>query len=178
METARIYDAPVVAHVAPGWCHLAPSYDPRSGEGARIAGGRFNPPNSFPVLYLCLSRPCASAEFRRLAERQAAGIAAFLPRRVVRFDVRLDTVIDLCDRVVREHIEVELSELVRQDRTTCRTIGVAAHARGVQGLLSPSATGIDVVLALVPENLGAGQLEIIDEETWADVDDVDAATDV
>ncbi len=35
----------------------ATGFDPRSGEGARRNGGRFNPPHSFPVLYLCLTKP-------------------------------------------------------------------------------------------------------------------------
>jgi len=30
----------------------ARGFDPRSGDGARRFGGRFNPPHSVPVLYL------------------------------------------------------------------------------------------------------------------------------
>jgi RES domain-containing protein len=45
----------------------SPKYDPLSGEGARMQGGRFNPPNSFPVLYLCSTAGCAAAEFMRFA---------------------------------------------------------------------------------------------------------------
>ena len=78
--------------------------------------------------------------------------------------------------MVRAHIDVELTDLVAEDLTLCRSIGVAAHARGVQGVLSVSATGIDVVLALFPENLGSGRLEIVREELWLSPDDLDSLT--
>lgn len=39
-----------------GYRNQAPGFDPRSGEGARRFGGRFTPPNSFPVIYLCTTR--------------------------------------------------------------------------------------------------------------------------
>lgn len=176
MDSSRVYDAPESTYSGSAWRHLAPRHDARSGEGARIAGGRFNPPNSYPVLYLCLSRPCAAAELRRLADRQVVGLAGLLPRRLIRFDVHLTTVLDLTDSTVRAHIDVELADLVDDDQTICRAIGVAAHARGVQGVRSPSATGVDIVLALFPENLGAGRLHVVDDETWAATTDLDSST--
>jgi len=60
---------------------------PASGEGARLNGGRFNLPDSFPVLYLCTTRPWVVAEMRRLGERQAIGVESLLPR-VVRSNWR------------------------------------------------------------------------------------------
>ncbi len=41
--------------------HLAPRWHPLSGGGARIQGGRWNPPESFATLYLALERPTAAA---------------------------------------------------------------------------------------------------------------------
>jgi RES domain-containing protein len=166
VDVARVYDAPTCPFAGEVWRHLAPKYDARSGEGARIRGGRFNPPESYPVLYLCLTRPCAVAELRKMGERQVIGLDGLLPRRAVRFDVQLGAVLDLCANEVRAHLDVTLGDLSSEDLTVCREIGVAAHARGLQGLLAPSATGVDVVLALFPANLADGRLDHLDEEWW------------
>ena len=53
----------------------AKGFDPRSGDGARRLGGRFNPPHSFPVLYLCLTL-VSNVGIRRL-ERRYRPAAAF-----------------------------------------------------------------------------------------------------
>ncbi len=50
--------------------HTGPEYNPLA-SGARIRGGRWNPPDSFSVLYLALERQTAAAERTRLAQRQA-----------------------------------------------------------------------------------------------------------
>jgi len=52
-----------------GYRNQAPGFDPRSGEGARRFGGRFNSSHSFPVIYLCTTRPCVVAELTRQVER-------------------------------------------------------------------------------------------------------------
>jgi RES domain-containing protein len=54
----------------PAYRNQAPGFDPISGEGARRQGGRFNPPHSFPVIYLCATRPCVVAELTAQATRQ------------------------------------------------------------------------------------------------------------
>ncbi len=102
------------AHLTPftgtGYRHLSPKYDPLSGEGARINGGRFNPPGSFPVLYLCLTRSCALAELRRAGDRQSIGVEGLLPRDLYRYHVALDGVLDLTD--IRTRTEVGVSSEV------------------------------------------------------------------
>ncbi|MDE0674208.1 MAG: RES family NAD+ phosphorylase [bacterium] len=62
--------APTRSLAAIGYRNQTPGYEVRSGEGARRFGGRFNQPDSFPVLYLCTTRKCASAELKRKAYRQ------------------------------------------------------------------------------------------------------------
>ena len=37
--------------------HFAPSFDPLSGHGAFVQGGRSNPPNSYGVIYTGLDIP-------------------------------------------------------------------------------------------------------------------------
>jgi RES domain-containing protein len=61
----RVSCAPRRAFKGDGYRQQSPRYEPLSGEGARLQGGRFNPPNSFSVLHLCTTRACAVAEFRR-----------------------------------------------------------------------------------------------------------------
>jgi RES domain-containing protein len=56
----------------------SPRHDPLSGDGARILGGRFNPPESFPVLYLCTTRACAVAEAIRETPSDRTGVDAVL----------------------------------------------------------------------------------------------------
>jgi RES domain len=80
--------------------HLAAGRDPLSGEGARIHGGRWNPPESFPTIYLGLCETTVDAEFARTAAKQARHPDDFLPRDFVAIRVELAEVIDL--RVKRD----------------------------------------------------------------------------
>jgi len=73
IDTGRLAPASLAPFSDRGWRHFAPRYEPLGGEGARLHGGRFNPPGSFSVLYLCQSRPCVPADLRRLGEGQAIG---------------------------------------------------------------------------------------------------------
>jgi len=153
-----------------GFRHLGPRYAPLSGEGARLHGGRFNPPGSFPVLYLCQSRPCAVAELKRLGERQAIGIQALLPRVLYRYEIELDRVLDLTDRTIRDQVGVGLDVLTSTDWATCQDLGVALHSLGASGISSPSATGVGEVLAVFVRHLGRGRLEPHLVEEWVSLD--------
>jgi RES domain-containing protein len=172
VEPERVATARLVTFAGSGYRHLSPKYDPLSGEGARLNGGRFNPPGSFPVLYLCLSRHCAAAELQRAGERQAIGTEALLPRRLFRYDVRLERVLDLTVDAVRRSVGVSTQALTGPDWAVCQELGVAAHALGVQAVRSPSATGVDDVLAVFAHNLALGRLEPHLVEEWRSLEDV------
>jgi RES domain-containing protein len=159
LDTGRLGTATLISFAGHAWRHQAPGYNPRSGEGARQRGGRFNPPRSFPVLYLCLSQTCAVAELRRLAERQPIGLDGLLPRHLYVYDALLDRVLDLSDAGTRNHLDVDLDTLIDNDWTTCQILGVAAHALGTQAIRTPAATGVGEVLVVFPENLGVNTLE-------------------
>jgi hypothetical protein len=75
-----------------GYRNQASGFDVRSGEGARRFGGRFNPPRSFPVIYLCTSRPCVVAELATQAARQSVQVSDLLPRELWTVAVHLDPV--------------------------------------------------------------------------------------
>jgi RES domain-containing protein len=173
IDPRRVATAPLASFKGSGWRHLAPRYDPLSGEGARLNGGRFNPPGSFPVLYLCLTRDCAVAEMRRLARRQALTIDDLLPRHLYRYAVSLHRVLYLVEEDVRDHVGVALASLTGPEWTACQELGSVAHSLGIQAVLSPSATGADDVLALFLENLGVGKLEMELREEWSTTHDLD-----
>lgn len=50
-------------------------------------------------------------------------------------------------------LKVVAPALVREDQRFTREIGETAHEQGFQAIRSPSATGADHVLAILPENL-------------------------
>lgn len=143
-----------------GFRNQAPGYDPRSGEGARRLGGRFNPPHSFPVLYLCLTRPCIVAELSRQAERQSLEIADLLPRELWRMTVDLTKILDLTEEDTLTSLGITTPELVRDEHGFTQQIGEAAHENRFQAIRSRSATGVGDVLALFPENFAGAVLHV------------------
>lgn len=153
-------------HVADLWV------DPLSGEGARINGGRFNPPDSFPVLYLCTTRACTVAELRYRGERLPFGVEGLLPRTLYRYDVALHHVLDLTSSETLKHLGVATTQVVGTDLSIPRQIGEAAHATGAQGIRAHSATGVDEVLALFPELIGSGRLRPELVERWVALEDL------
>jgi hypothetical protein len=67
-----------------------------------------------------------------------------------------------------------MSDLVRPAHGFTRQIGEAAHELRYQAIRSPSATDVDEILAVFPENLGAATLKPRLERVWATVDDLPA----
>lgn len=55
-KLAGVTTAPRTTLTITAYRNQSPRHDPRRGEGARIHGGRFNPPGSFPTPYLCDTR--------------------------------------------------------------------------------------------------------------------------
>lgn len=138
----------------------AKGFDPRSGDGARRLGGRFNPPHSFPVLYLCLTRPCVVAELTLQAERQSLSVEDLLPRELFEISADLDKILDLTDPETLDALGIAPPDLVREDHRFTQDIGETAHEHGFQAVRSPSAAGVDHVLAMFPENLAGAVLRV------------------
>lgn len=153
--------------------HQSPQYPPLSGRGARIQGGRWNPPGSFPVLYLGLDQGVIVGEFRRLLDRQARSIADLLPRVLYRYELRLSNLLDLRSDEALRMVGLSLSDVRSDDLVPCQRIGEAAHYGGREGLLAPSAAVDGVVLALFTDRMEGGS-SIVPER----VGDWDAPTDV
>lgn len=172
IDPVAIGGAPQRAFDGRGYRHLGPRHDPLSGEGARIQGGRFNPPDSFPVLYLCLSRECAVAELRRLGQALSIGVDGVLPRKLFVYDVTVSRVLDLTDDDVLHALGVDATQIIADDRSLTCEIGVIADGLALQAVQSPSATGVGVVLALFPEHLGGAALDPRLAEEWQSATDL------
>jgi RES domain-containing protein len=132
--------------------HHAPRYGALDGEGARANGGRWNPPQSFPVVYTALDRATVDRELERLARRSGLNVESLLPRRLSRIDVELTRVLDLTDRAVRRRVGVTLTELTHEDWAATQGIGQAAQLLGYEAILAPGADG-GTTLAIFGEAL-------------------------
>ena len=173
ISAEQIATAPHIAYVGEAFRHMAARWDqPLSGEGARIRGGRFNPPDSFPVLYLCTTRPCTVAELQYLGDRLMLDVESLLPRVLFRYETSLDRVLDLTSDETLDHLGVTPTQIIGADLTIPRQIGESAHATGSQAIRAPSATGIDQVLAVFPELLGSGRLMPELRERWETINDL------
>ena len=172
LDRTLIATAPRTAYTVTAYRNQSPHYDPRSGEGARLNGGRFNPPGSFPVLYLCETRPCAVAELTRQGTRHVVGVEGLLPRVLYRYELDLHRVLDLTDETTRRHLTITEDELVADDWALCQQLGTEAHAVGDQSIRTISATGVDTVLVVFPELLGGSLTEVEQLERWDDLADL------
>jgi RES domain-containing protein len=147
--------------------HVAVRRDPRSGLGARINGGRWNPPESFSTLYLADSVETVAREFLRIARRQGVRPEDFLPRDLYTFEVQLEAVVDLRTPEARRRVGLSDAELRSDDPRACRAIGEAAHDLDFEGVTAPSATGSGEVLAVFLERLRrSSRVEPTARELW------------
>jgi RES domain-containing protein len=147
--------------------HVAHDRHPLSGAGARLHGGRWNPPESFSTLYLALARDTTIAEFNRLAARQGRSPEDFLPRRMYRYEVVLSAVVDLRDPSSRARLDLDEAALRSNDAAHCRKVGATVHRLGLEGILAPSATGQGVVLVVFIDCLHAdSHVRDLDYEVW------------
>ena len=150
-----------------GYRNQASGFDPRSGDGARRFGGRFNRPQSYPVVYLCTTRPCVVAELTRQARRQGLAVEDLLPRELWLVTAALTKVLDLTDTDTLQALGVEPDELVRDDLHLTHEIGEAAHEHRFQAIRSASVTGVDDVVAILPENLAGAALVAELVQAWS-----------
>jgi len=150
---ARIDALPETSFHGDAFRHIAAGRHPLSGAGAKLHGGRWNPPESFSVLYLALEQETTVREFYRLAERQSRAPVDFLPRRMYHYEVKLCALLDLRGSHARECLDLSGGALAAEDPVRCREIGECAHYCGREGILAPSATGQGDVLAIFFERL-------------------------
>ena len=131
-------------------------YEALSGEGARVRGGRWNPPGSFPVVYAASDPGVAAAEISRTAQRYGVAIASLLPRNLTTIRVSLVRVLDLTDDSVLASVPLPRSATTDEDLRLCEAVGDAAHYLGFEAILAPSAAAPGgTTLAIFVNSLGA-----------------------
>ena len=131
-------------------------------------GGRWNPPKSFPTLYLALDRLTVLAELKRTAFRFGIAPEGLLPRAVYRFDIALHQCLDLRDASGRETVGLSLDAIRSEDPRRCQEVAMAAHYLGLEGLLAPSAAGPGSTIALFTDRLHPDSIvEPGDAEIWS-----------
>jgi RES domain-containing protein len=118
-----------------------------TGLGSAKAGGRWNPPGSFPTVYASLEPEAAMAECLAVFRYYGWALHDAMPRifRALRAD--LGRVLDLRQPDAGRHLDAAL-ELVRVEdwraaqesgrEATAQAIGRAAFEVGLEGLLVPS----------------------------------------
>jgi RES domain-containing protein len=139
--------------------HTAPGYSPLSGEGARVVGGRWNPPNSFSTLYFSGSIEGCIAEFRRMAADHL-GPAAFRPRPFHVVEARELELLDLSTPTNLEAVGLTIEVIqFEKDRQLCQAIGQTAHGLRLQGIIAPcSPLPTERTFALFDTHIATGQL--------------------
>jgi hypothetical protein len=125
----------------PGW------EDPLDGRHAALRGGRWNPPESFPVVYLCRGIGVARANVYRLLARHPYGPEDLRPEAgpllvatTVPEDRYLNVVTDAGCAAVglpRTYPRDSRGRIVPHRR--CRPIGERARERGLPGIAARSA---------------------------------------
>jgi RES domain-containing protein len=140
-----------------------------SGEGARIRGGRWNPPGT-ATLYGSITDTAALEECK--ANDRYYGVDTKSPRLLVAIETRLTRVLDLTSPICRKSLDLTLTQLAAEDwrkllasgkESFTQALGRAVVAARGSGLLARSAAvhrGVNVVV--FPENCAKDQLLVVE----------------
>lgn len=153
-----------------GTCYryAAARREPLSGEGARRFGGRWNPPDLFPTVYLAQPLRSCMREFQRYASAQNTE-----PEHLLQVPYRLHTiaveglqVLDLRTPNARTYVGLADEDLVDDDWSACQSIGHAAWFLNMAGVIAPSATGVGLVAAAFEFRAEVGQVRVARSEDF------------
>ncbi|PPF91340.1 hypothetical protein C5C03_00525 [Clavibacter michiganensis] len=158
----RVDAAPRVPWSGDAFRYTAARRDPLSGAGARIHGGRWNPPGIFSALYLGVPASACMAELERAAQSQGLTPETLLavPYKVHTLAVSGVTVLDLRDPAALASVGLTPADIAGDDWEPCQALGHAAWFLGFDGVLASSASGTGSVLTLFEGRLGPGQLRL------------------
>ena len=154
--------------------HLTPGRDCSSGEGARAAGGRWNPPQSYPTLYTSLTQHGAYSELALRAKIQKVPVEALLPRVLCVLKVELIRVLDITSPDALTKVGLSTESIGDPNRASCQAVGEAAYRLGFEGILAPSAASDGINLAIYPLNLASPLSSIAQAGaiSWATIKDL------
>ena len=121
-----------------------------AGRGSAKHGGRWNPPSSFPTVYLSLDLDTALEEVKGSLDYYGLQPESALPRVFAAIHADLSEVLDLTEGSIRQRLQVSLDRIIREDwrklndqgrESLTQAIGRAAFEASFEGLLVPSAQG-------------------------------------
>lgn len=137
--------------------------DPLSGAGARLNGGRWNPPDIFATVYLGTPLTATIGELERLASSQGSSADRMLsvPYLLHEIAVANLSVLDLRNTDAFDRLGLTEGDVSDEDWTACQAVGHAAWFLGLGGVLAPSASGSGFVLAAF-ETQAAAHLSVRD----------------
>lgn len=141
--------------------YTAARRDPLSGEGARLHGGRWNPPNLFPAIYLAIPEAACMRELEKAAADNHLDVATQLqvPYKLHTISVFDVSVLDLREPHTQEDLGLEPDDLTGP-WDACQPIGHAAWFLELGGVLAPSATGSGLTLALFEHRIAPEQIRV------------------
>lgn len=140
--------------------------DPLSGAGARLNGGRWNPPEIFAALYLATPASACMAELDRAAESQGFAAEALLRAAYKFHTLTVDqvSILDLTDPATLEAVGLTTEDIGNDDWEACQAVGHGAWFLHFDGVLAESASGTGDVLTLFESRLNSGQLTVQSSE--------------
>ena len=141
-------------------------------SGLSVSLRAIQPARQLPMICVCRASACAAAELRRLGERQAIGVEGLPPHHLYRYEVSLDRGLDPTDGETRQEVGLSLEVLTGPDFSACQELGTVYPRPRSTGLLCPSATGVDKVLAVFLQRLSMGRLVPHLAEEWHSIIDV------
>lgn len=146
------------------WRAVRPAYELLSTRGARLHGGRWNPPG-LAVLYASLDPLVVRAELIRAMERQGLPESAAYPIRLGLIGLEAD-VVDLCPTGALAALEIDEPLSILTPLAGTRAVGAAASRLQLEALLVPSVTGAGRNLVIFTEQLGSQPQVLEATDLW------------
>lgn len=131
-----------------------------SGAGARIFGGRWNPPEVVATIYVATTETGCRLELERLLASQARGSVSF-PRQLHRLTLTDIVAVNLTSDAALDAVGLSPADVEDDDWSACQAVGNAVQYLGAQALRARSATCDGDISALYEPHLRPGQLALV-----------------
>jgi RES domain-containing protein len=147
------------------------------------AGGRWGPPQLFPVLYLGRPTDSVTAEAYRHLVDATEGLRGsdVGPRRLWTCHVNISDVLDLRLPGNLTRLGLTDGDLLTEpwNYLKCHQVAVAAHQLELHGIIAPSASGLGETLALFDQHLGPELYpRVVAQDIWQTLPADPRSTDV